>query len=256
MNLAQQILSPIADKVPTLVFLGPPGVGKGTYSSRIARQLGLAHISVGDLIRMEIKAGSGSGNAAAAAVARGDLLSDDLIFELLESRMNLGRRRGEEGYLLDGFPRTAAQAETLTSATDVRVAVNMTLREDVLLQKCLGRRICKGCGANYNIADIDLPATKGFPAVQMPPLLPKESCKDNLCTRPDDNEEVFRRRMQVYRAEAAPVEDVFRRTGLLIDFPVTGGIPETFPNLVKALEPYEFAPRPKSQRQSGLRQSL
>ena len=63
MNLAQQILSPIADKVPTLVFLGPPGVGKGTYSSRIARQLGLAHISVGDLIRMEIKAGSGSGNA-------------------------------------------------------------------------------------------------------------------------------------------------------------------------------------------------
>lgn len=67
----------------------------------------------------------------------------------------------------------------------------------VLLQKCLGRRICKGCGANYNIADIDLPATKGFPAVQMPPLLPKESCKDNLCTRPDDNEEVFRRRMQV-----------------------------------------------------------
>ena len=63
LNLAQQILSPIADKIPTLVFLGPPGVGKGTYSSRIARQLGLAHISVGDLIRMEIKAGSGSGNA-------------------------------------------------------------------------------------------------------------------------------------------------------------------------------------------------
>ncbi len=68
----------------------------------------------------------------------------------------------------------------------------------VLLQKCLGRRICKGCGAKYNIADIDLPATKHFPAVQMPPLIPKESCKDNLCTRPDDNEEVFWRRMQVF----------------------------------------------------------
>ena len=140
------------------VFLGPPGVGKGTYSKRVAEALGMSHIAAGDLVRDEIKSGSTLGARMQEVVNSGQLLSDSLILNVLRQRMSEERSNGITKFLLDGFPRTANQAEALDEFVDVHLAVNLDLREDVLVDKCLGRRLCSKCGANYNVADINVPA--------------------------------------------------------------------------------------------------
>ena len=106
----------------------------------------------------------------AAVTKQGKLLSDELVFRILTARLEAGRAAGEKGCLLDGFPRTAAQAAMLAPALPVRRAVNLKLREDVLVLKCCGRRVCTHCGKNYNVAEIDFPATATEPAIWMPPL--------------------------------------------------------------------------------------
>jgi adenylate kinase len=105
--------------------------------------------------------------------------------------------RGERGFILDGYPRTKAQAEKLSDITDIQLAVNLSLREDILISKCLGRRMCNECGRNYNVANIQFPAVDGKPAVVMPPLMPPDKCMQKMETRADDTEEVVRRRLQV-----------------------------------------------------------
>eukprot|EP00879_Flechtneria_rotunda_P029798 GHRR01032249.1.p1 GENE.GHRR01032249.1~~GHRR01032249.1.p1 ORF type:complete len:133 (+),score=32.08 GHRR01032249.1:450-848(+) len=114
----------------------------------------------------------------------------------------------------------------------------MSVRHEVLVQKCCGRRICKHCGKNYNVADIHLPAEAGQPEIIMPPLSPPHECAPHLETREDDTPEVVLTRLQVYNAAAAPVEDYYKQHGLLLDFEITGGIPETMPRLMDALDPY------------------
>jgi len=220
------------------VFLGPPGVGKGTYASRMANLLGVAHIATGDLIREEIKAATVTGVEMEDIVSAGKLVPDALIFQLLQNRLAAGRIAGERGFILDGFPRTAVQARTLLETTGIQMTLNLALREEVLVEKCLGRRSCTHCGKGYNVADIHLAAKAGRPEIRMPPLQPPASCLPHLETRADDTEVVVRRRLQVYNEQAAPVEEVFREAGLLVDFEITGGIPETLPILKRLLEPY------------------
>jgi len=221
--------------------LGPPGVGKGTYASRVARHLGIAHIATGDLIRDEIKAGSAVGKQMKDIVSHGKLVPDELIFKLLEQRLQAGKAAGEKGFILDGFPRTQPQAEAVLGQLHPQLALNMSLREEVLVEKCLGRRLCRHCGKNYNIADIKLPASNGRPEIRMPPLNPPPECAPHLEQRPDDTEEVVVRRLQLYHEQAAPVEAVFRRAGVLRDFEITAGIPETLPGLLAFLQPYAGA---------------
>ena len=108
----------------------------------------------------------------------------------------------------------------------------------MLVEKCLGRRICRQCGTNYNIADIHLEASNGRPEIIMPPLSPRPECEPHLEQRSDDNEETILRRLEVYQTEAAPVEEFYRERGTLLDFEITGGIPETLPRLLPLLQPY------------------
>ncbi|KXZ41967.1 hypothetical protein GPECTOR_233g540 [Gonium pectorale] len=221
------------------VFLGPPGVGKGTYASRVAKTFGVPHIATGDLIRAEIGAGSEMGAQMKRIVASGKLLPDVLVQQVLTQRLDSGRRAGERGFILDGYPRTRAQAEQLLRSTDVGLVLNMGLREEVLVEKCMGRRLCRHCGKNYNIANIHLPASPdGRPEIVMPPLSPPPECAPHLAVREDDREEVIRHRLEVYKAEASPVEEFFRREGLLVDFEITAGIPETLPRLMPLLQSY------------------
>lgn len=171
---------------------------------------------------------------AAAVVQRGDLLPDALVRDLVGARLAQCAAVGTAA-VLDGYPRTAAQAAHLLTVADVRLALNLTLREQVLIDKCLGRRVCGECGAGYNVADIQLPATNGLPAVTMPPMPPPPECESHMEVRADDNPSTVARRLEVYRREAAPVEAVFRGAGVLVDFPVTGGVGQTMPRLLDAL---------------------
>mmetsp|Transcript_31165 Transcript_31165/g.69296 ORF Transcript_31165/g.69296 Transcript_31165/m.69296 type:complete len:279 (+) Transcript_31165:49-885(+) len=222
------------------VFLGPPGVGKGTYASRAAKHFNVAHIATGDLIRAEMKRGSTLGKQLSDIVNQGKLVPDDLIFKLLSHRVEQGAEAGEKGFILDGFPRTRVQAVQLLELSKVQVAFNMSLREEVLVEKCLGRRLCRHCGKSYNVANIYLPATDGKPEIVMPPLTPPPECAPHLEIRADDTEQVIRHRLEVYRSQAAPVEQYFREAGLLHNFEITAGIPETLPGLLQALQ--QFVP--------------
>eukprot|EP00775_Hariotina_reticulata_P012064 gene12068-12205_t len=227
-----------------------PGVGKGTYASRIAAALNVPHIAAGDLVRAEIKSGSALGQQMQQIVSRGQLLPDEVIIAVLQHRLQQGQAAGEGGFILDGFPRTVPQAQQLASITGIQLALNLSLRREVLVQKCCGRRICKHCGKNYNIADIYLAAEGERPEIVMPPLSPPPECEPHLEVRDDDTEEVVLKRLQVYEASAAPVEDFYRHHGLLLDFEITGGIPETTPRLMAALNPYITAARAEDSHHS------
>ncbi|KAK9836220.1 hypothetical protein WJX84_002722 [Apatococcus fuscideae] len=221
----------------------------------MATKLCVPHIAAGDLVRAQIRDRTPQGLKIASMVTSGDLIPDTLVLELLQERLEIGRDSGETGCLLDGFPRTLLQAEALPSFTDVQLAVNLSLREEALIAKCKGRRICGVCNKNYNVANINLPASATEPAIQMPPLDPpttssgSHTCREHLQVRLDDSEDVIRHRLQVYHSEAQPIEDFFQERGQLMQFPITGGIPETLPRLEAVLHHHGLALQASQQTQ-------
>jgi adenylate kinase len=217
------------------VFLGCPGVGKGTYASRLSTLLGVPHIATGDLVREELAASGPLSAKLAEIVNQGKLVSDEIIISLLSKRLEAGESKGESGFILDGFPRTIRQAEILDDVTEIDLVVNLKLREDVLLEKCLGRRICSECGKNYNVASINVTAENGLPAMSMAPLLPPPHCASKLITRSDDTEDVVKNRLRIYNEKSQPVEGYYKTQGKLMEFNLPGGIPETWPKLLEAL---------------------
>eukprot|EP01018_Ginkgo_biloba_P030867 Gb_12239 [translate_table: standard] len=217
------------------VFLGCPGVGKGTYASRLSQLLGVPHIATGDLVREELAQSGPSAAELESIVNKGKLVPDDIIVNLLVKRLENSVLKGETGFILDGFPRTTSQAEILEQATEIDLVINLKLREDVLLKKCLGRRICSQCGNNFNVAAINAKEEDGRPGMYMAPLLPPPSCASKLITRADDTEEVVKERLRVYHAKSQPVEEFYRSKGKLLEFELPGGIPETWPKLLAAL---------------------
>lgn len=217
------------------VFLGCPGVGKGTYASRLTHLLGVPHISTGDLVREELSSSGPLGQQLAEIVNQGKLVSDEIIINLLSKRLQSGEAKGESGFILDGFPRTIKQAEILEEVIDIDLVVNLKLREDILVEKCLGRRMCSECGGNFNIASINIKGDNGKPGISMAPLLPPAHCMSKLITRADDTEEVVKERLRVYNDMSLPVEEYYRSRGKLMEFDLPGGIPESWPKLLQAL---------------------
>lgn len=233
--------SPLADRKKEVdknvqwVFLGCPGVGKGTYASRLCNLMGVPHIATGDLVRDELKSNGPFSKKLADIVNQGKLVSDDIIINLLYKRLEKGQAKGESGFILDGFPRTVKQAENLEKVIDIDLVVNLKIREDVLIKKCLGRRICSQCGGNFNIANIDIKGENGRPDISMAPLLPPEHCASKLIIRADDTEEVVKQRLRIYYEMSQPVEEFYRMQGKLLEFELPGGIPESWPKLLHAL---------------------
>ncbi|CAK9881849.1 unnamed protein product [Sphagnum jensenii] len=217
------------------VFLGCPGVGKGTYASRLAKLLQVPHIAMGDLVRQELSQTSSMAKQLATLMSQGQLLPDDIIIRLLSKRLENNMASNQSGFILDGFPRTVHQSEMLEEVADIDLVVNLKLREDALIAKCLGRRICSQCGGNFNLARLEMEESNSAPRIFMPPLLPPPSCASKMTTRADDTEEVVRTRLRIYYEESKPVEDFYRGYGKLLDFEVSGGIPETWPRLLAAL---------------------
>ncbi|KAF5790223.1 putative adenylate kinase [Helianthus annuus] len=217
------------------VFLGCPGVGKGTYASRLSKLLGVPHIATGDLVRDELNSKGPLSEQLSEIVNQGKLVSDNLIINLLSKRLEAGDAKGESGFILDGFPRTIRQAEILEGVTNIDLVINLKLREEALLAKCLGRRTCSQCGGNYNVACIDIKADNEKPAMYMPPLLPPSHCASKLITRSDDTEEVVKERLRIYNEKSRPVEEFYRKRGKLLEFDLPGGIPESWTKLLQLL---------------------
>lgn len=180
-----------------LLVFGPPGVGKGTHSRRLARDLGIPHIATGDMLRQAIDGGSALGKQAAERMTRGELVPDDMVVGLLEERLH--RTDAQEGFLLDGFPRTLPQAavlnDRLTGAlrpSDVVLALQAP--ETLLVERLSGRQTCSACGAVYNRV---LRPAKVLDVCDV--------CGGPLVQRLDDTEAAVRSRLAAHEATTAPV---------------------------------------------------
>ncbi len=176
-----------------VVMLGPPGAGKGTQAARLARRYGIPAISTGDMLREAVQAGTELGRRVKAVMDRGDLVGDDLIVELVRDR--LGRPDTDAGFVLDGFPRTIAQAEALDAMIGGRdlTAIEIVVPDEELVRRLSSRRICRSCGA---IADPDAAgeAVRGC-----------ARCGGQLIQRSDDREDVVRERLRVYERNTGPL---------------------------------------------------
>ncbi len=197
-----------------IIFLGPPGVGKGTCASRISEKLGIPHISAGDMLRAEVAAETEIGKKVKDILDKGNLVPDELVLDVVKKRIS--KQDCENGFVLDGFPRTIGQAEGLEKITNIDIVINLTQPEDVLIERILARRTCKNCGNSYNIADIRRDG------INMPPLLPKvegicDKCGGELVKRSDETPEIIANRMKVYREQTEPLIEFYKNKNILVD---------------------------------------
>lgn len=182
-----------------LVFLGPPGAGKGTQAEKICEYFGIAHISTGDMLRREMREGTELGAKAKSVIEAGGLVSDDIIIGMVKNRVK--EPDCVKGFLLDGFPRTIAQADALCEIETIDMAVNIDVPAKVLVDRISGRRMCSGCGAGYHISMYDKDAC--------------EKCGASLYIRDDDRPETVLNRINVYNEKTQPLIDYYEAKGLL-----------------------------------------
>jgi adenylate kinase len=187
-----------------LIFLGPPGAGKGTLAAKAVDILGVPHISTGAIFRAAIAAKSPLGVKVKAIIDSGKLVDDATTIELVKER--LAQADAKKGYILDGFPRTIPQAEALAKFSSVDRVVNFDIPDASVVERLSGRRVCRGCGANYHTV-FQKPKKAGV----------CDACGGELYTREDDKEEAIQKRLEVYRAQTAPLIDHYRAKGLLSD---------------------------------------
>lgn len=192
-----------------LVFLGPPGAGKGTQAVRLARALGIPHLSTGELLRAAVGAGTPLGIEADRYMRAGHLVPDELVVRILADR--LGKPDTADGFILDGFPRTLAQAEALAQITAIDRVLSFEIPEGLLLERLTERRSCPKCGTVYNLKT-------------RPPRSPGICDRDRtpLLQRSDDREEAARTRFTAYHAQTAPLIDYYRVRGTLRSIDATG----------------------------------
>lgn len=220
-----------------IIFLGPPGSGKGTYASRLSPTLGIPHISTGDIFREEAKRDTSLGRKVAGYMSRGELVPDSITVEVLRER--IGRSDCLNGFILDGYPRTIKQAVELDKVATVDVVILLNMPEDILIEKLSARRVCTRCGEIYNIADIR--RTIAGQTFELPAMLPRvpetcDKCGGNLIQRKDDTVEVIRNRLQVYQVQTEPLVRYYRDKGLIVDINVTSGPNVMVPRIRQQLD--------------------
>ncbi len=210
-----------------LVFLGPPGSGKGTQAARLAEAKGLVHLSTGDLLRDAVKQGTELGKEAEGYMKAGELVPDDLIVGLIEDKITSGVLKN--GFILDGFPRTIPQAESLMAmltknGIEIDKAVLIAVDDDEIVKRLSGRWFCPACQATYN----------------HPAKMPR---KDGVCDhdgtelkrRPDDEEAVVRNRLEVYKKQTKQIEEFYRQELLLAEVSGQQSPDEVFESILEVV---------------------
>jgi adenylate kinase len=205
-----------------LIFLGPPGAGKGTLAAKAVEILKVPHISTGNIFRAAIAAQSPLGLKVKAIIDAGKLVDDDTTIALVRER--LAEPDVQPGYILDGFPRTIAQAEALASFSAVGKVVNFDIPDEAVVERLSGRRVCRKCGHNFHVL-FDPPESGGVCS----------HCGGEVYTRDDDREEAIQRRLRVYREQTAPLIDYYRGEGILIDVDARPAVGQVVENFKKAL---------------------
>jgi adenylate kinase len=186
-----------------VVLLGSPGVGKGTYATILSERYGIPHISTGDMLREAIAKGTPSGRRAKKYIDAGKLVPDEIVNDLLRERLSKGDCK--KGFLLDGYPRTIAQAETLEKITRIGIVISFDASDEIIMERLGGRLTCSKCGAIYHVKN----------------MLPKEEgrcdkCGGRLYQREDQTPEAIRQRLETYRKETNPLIDYYQKKGLLV----------------------------------------
>ena len=185
-----------------LIFLGAPGAGKGTLATQLSKEYEIPQISTGDIFRSAVKEGSGLGRKVQGIMEKGELVPDALTVELVKERLTL--QDAQNGYVLDGFPRTIAQADALATFQKIDMVINFKISDDVVIRRLSGRRVCRSCGAIYHVEN-------------MPPKVEGkcDTCGGELYTRDDDTIVSIKNRLRVYKEQTEPLIAYYRDRGLL-----------------------------------------
>lgn len=187
------------------IFLGPPGAGKGSLAVKVAEDYKIPHISTGDIFRANIKNKTPLGIKVKEIIDSGSLVSDDLTCELVKDR--LSQDDCKNGFILDGFPRTIPQAQMFTSICPEVAVVNFQIADEAVIKRLSTRRVCKSCGANYNV--LTLPPKKEGVC---------DKCEGKIIQRDDDKQESIIHRMDVYREQTEPLIEFYSKKGNITNF--------------------------------------
>lgn len=185
-----------------VIFLGPPGSGKGTIASKITKELKIPHISTGDLFRAAIKAENDLGLKIKSIIEAGDLVPDEVTIEVVKRRLSVSDT--ENGYILDGFPRTPAQAEALNKFSKVDKVIDLNLNDEELIKRLSGRRVCKNCGNSFHVNFVP-PQKDGI----------CDDCNGELYTRKDDQIDSIKNRLKIYYSQTEPLKEYYKKLNVL-----------------------------------------
>lgn len=211
-----------------IILMGPPGAGKGTQADKIVGKYNIPHISTGDMFRAAIKNETKLGLEAKSYIDAGKLVPDELTCDIVKER--LANDDCQNGFLLDGFPRTIFQAETLAKtleemAKKIDIVINIDVPFDVLIKRLTGRRMCRNCGASYHL-EFNPPKVAGV----------CDKCGGELYQRSDDNIEAATARLETYTNETKPLIDFYKEKNVLKEINGLQSIDEVFVDIEKAIE--------------------
>ncbi len=199
-----------------IVFLGIQGCGKGTQAKLLSEFTGYQHINIGDLLRKQVTANSDLGNKVKAIIGRGELVPDEVVFEIVSKSLE----PSAEGVVFDGFPRTKAQAKYLLSHYNVKRVYFLDLSKEEAIQRISARRICPDCGQNYNLMT-QKPVKEGV----------CDSCKGKLIVRPDDKPASIEKRILEFYEQTYQLKEVFDENNLMVNIPADQDIDSIFTQL-------------------------